>query len=83
MQPQQQTRAESPAGRAARQALLALTLLFVLAAVTVSTGLVAYTAWTRDLANGLFALLLAVLSAKAALSWLLWQGDRADHEPLK
>ena len=63
--------------------LLTFTLLFVLAAVSVSTGLVAYTAWKGDLANGLFALLFAVLSAKAALSWMLWQGDRADREPLK
>ena len=83
MQPRERTPAESPAGRAARRTLLALTLLFVLAAVSVSTGLVAYTAWTHDLANGLFAILFAVLSAKAVLSWLAWQGDRADREPLK
>ena len=79
----QTPRAESPAGRAARRTVLALTLLFVLAALSASTGLVAYAAWTHDLANGLFAILFAVLSARAALSWVLWRDDRLDHEPLK
>ncbi len=60
-----------------RQATLALTLLFVLTAVSVSTGLVAHTAWTHDLGNGLFAILLAVLSSKAALSWMLWSSQRS------
>jgi len=54
------------------RAILAVTLLFVLAAVSVSTGLVAYTAWIHDLKDGLFALLFAVLSVRAALSWCLW-----------
>ena len=51
---------ESPAGRVARRIPLALTLLFVLAAVSVSSGLVAYTAWRGDLANGTFAILFAL-----------------------
>lgn len=72
-----------PTGQAAHRAGLALTLLFVLAAVSVSSGLVAYTAWKGDLANGLFAILFAVLSAKAALSWMLWQHDREHHDPRK
>ena len=53
---------------------LALTLLFVLAVVSVSTGLVVYTALNHELWNGLFALLFAVLSAKAAFLWLAWRG---------
>jgi len=77
------THAENPAGRAARGIALTLTLLFVLAAVSVSTGLVAYTAWRGDLANGLFAILFAVLSTKAALSWMLWRCDREPHESPK
>ena len=83
MRPGQHTRAESARGRAARRALIALTLLFVLAAVSVSTGLVAYTAWRGDLMDGLFAILFAVLSGKAALSWMLWRGGHEDREPPK
>ena len=52
--------------------VLALTFLVVLAAVSVSSGLVVYTAWQHDLENGLFALAFAVLSARAVLSWFLW-----------
>ena len=67
---------EEPETRQAQQgsyrATLLLTLLFVIAAITVSAGLVVYTAWLHDLKNGPFALLFAVLSAKAALSWLAW-----------
>jgi hypothetical protein len=77
------THVENPAGRAAHGILLAFTLLIVLAAVSVSTGLVAYTAWRGDLANGPFAILFAVLSAKAALSWMLWQSEREPHESPK
>ena len=83
METGRRTHAESPAGRATHGIVLAFTLLFVLAAVSVSTGLVAYTAWTHDLVNDIFALLFAVLSAKAVLSWLAWQSDRTDREPLK
>ena len=55
-----------------RAVALALTLLFVLAAVSVSAGLLVYIAWRHDLESGLFAIALAVLSARAALSWSLW-----------
>ena len=54
---------------AGRNLVLALTLIFVLAAVAFSTGLVVHTAWNHDLNNGLFALAFAVLSARAALAW--------------
>ena len=61
--------------RAARHVVLALTLVFVVAALSVSSALVIYTAWLHDLANGVFALLFAVMSAQIALNWVLWQGD--------
>jgi hypothetical protein len=55
----------------------------MLAAISGSTGLVVYTALRRDFADGLFALALAVLSARAALSWFWWSGQPisslADH----
>ena len=53
--------------------VLTLTLLLALTTVSVSTGLVVYTAWLHDLKNGFFALGFAVLSAKMALSWVLWR----------
>ena len=56
--------------------MLLLAFLFALAAVSVSAGLVVFTAWRQDLKDGLFALAFAVLSARAALSWVLWRdGD--------
>lgn len=58
--------------RVAARGTLALTLLFVLASITVSAGLVVHTAWLHDLNNGPFAVLFAVLSGKAALSWRAW-----------
>jgi hypothetical protein len=64
-----------------RKAVLALTFLFALAAVSVSTGLVVYTAWNYDLKNGLFALSFAVLSARATLSWVLWRDDVSNLSP--
>jgi len=73
-----------------RDVALALTLLFVLAAVSVSAGLLVYIAWRHDLESGLFAIALAVLSARAALSWFLWrsqqsavshQQDRGERKP--
>ncbi|QIN79239.1 hypothetical protein GBA65_12740 [Rubrobacter marinus] len=70
---------ETEAPRASRPASLVLTLLFVLAAITVSAGLVVYTAWLHDIENGPFAVLFAVLSAKAALSWLSWNEQDEDH----
>ncbi len=51
-----------------RNLVLDLTLILVLAAVSVSTGLVVHTAWNHDLNNGPFALAFAVLSARTALS---------------
>jgi hypothetical protein len=56
-------------------AVFVVTLLFVLAAVSVSTGLVVYTAYLHDPVNGLFAVLFAVLSTRAALSWCLWRNS--------
>lgn len=69
--PQQET-PEYLVQRAAHRAVLAVSLLFVLAAVCVSVGLVVYTAWLHDLEDGPFALLFAILSTRAALSWCLW-----------
>ncbi len=63
---------ETQAPRGSHRTSLVLTLLFVLAAISVSAGLVVYTAWLHDIENGPFAVLFAVLSAKAALSWLAW-----------
>lgn len=65
----------APLRRAARLLVLGLTLLFVIAALSVSSALVVYTAWLHDLANGMFALLFAVMSAQIAMNWVLWQGD--------
>ena len=64
---------------AAHRAVLTITLIFVLVTVTVSTGLVVYTAWLHDLKNGLFALLFATLSARAVLSWCLWHRSYQPH----
>ena len=62
---------EGPGGRGV---VLVLTFLFMLAAISVSTGLV-YTAVRHDFADGLFALAFAVLSARAALSWFWWSSQ--------
>ena len=67
--------------RATGRGTLVLTLLFVLAAITVSAGLVVYTAWLHDLNNGPFAVLFAVLSAKATLSWLAWNDQDYGYGP--
>ncbi len=66
--------------RAFRTLILGITLLFVLAALAVSSALVVYTAWIHDLRNGLFALLFAILSAQIALNWLLWKDDEDEPE---
>lgn len=66
--------------RAARGAVLGITLLFVLAALLVSVFLLIYTAWSHDLSRGLFALVFAVLSAQIAINWLLWKEDDARPE---
>ena len=64
---------------ALRLLVLGLTLLFVLAALAISSALVVYTAWIHDLHNGLFALLFAILSAQIALNWLLWKDDEEEE----
>lgn len=69
---------EGGASRLARTAVLGVTLLFVLAALSVSSALVVYTAWLHHLREGVFALLFAVLSAQIALNWLLWRDDEED-----
>ena len=83
--PQQET-PEYLVQRAAHRAVLAVSLLFVLAAVCVSVGLVVYTAWLHDLEDGPFALLFAILSTRAALSWCLWldsnQQDTRSRKPV-
>ena len=80
----EEPRAGSPQGgivrRASRTLILGITLLFVLAALAVSSALVVYTAWIHDLRNGLFALLFAILSAQIALNWLLWKDDEDEPE---
>ena len=71
-------RADGAARYALRVLVLGITLLFVLAALAISSALVVYTAWIHDLRNGLFALLFAILSAQIALNWLLWRDDEAE-----
>jgi uncharacterized integral membrane protein len=78
----EEPRVGSPQGgivrRAFRALILGITLLFVIAALAVSSALVVYTAWIHDLRNGLFALLFAILSAQIALNWLLWKDDEEE-----
>jgi hypothetical protein len=74
-EPQGGVRADGTVRRALRVLVLGITLLFVFAALAISSTLVVYTAWIHDLRNGLFALLFAILSAQIALSWLLWRDD--------
>ena len=64
--------------RTFRVLVLGITLLFVLAALAISSALVVYTAWIHDLRNGLFALLFAILSAQIALNWLLWRDEEEE-----
>ncbi|CAN5900861.1 hypothetical protein BH23ACT11_BH23ACT11_02930 [soil metagenome] len=61
--------------RAGRQAVLGITLLFVIVALLVSTALLIYTAYSHDLSRGVFAVAFTVLSAQIALNWLLWKED--------
>ncbi len=75
-----EARPDGPVRRVLRALLLGITLLFVVAALAISSTLVVYTAWLHDLRNGLFALLFAVLSAQIALSWLLWKDDEDNAE---
>jgi hypothetical protein len=74
-QPQRASRPDGVVRRTFRALVLGITLLFVVAALAVSSALVVYTAWIHDLRNGLFALLFAILSAQIALNWLLWKDD--------
>ena len=80
MSPRIETRQEISSGgitsRLMRTAVLGVTLLFVLAALLVSSALVVYTAWLHHLSEGAFALLFAVLSAQIALNWMLWRDDK-------
>jgi preprotein translocase subunit SecG len=55
--------------------VLALTFLFVVLALCLSSALVVYTAWIHDLQNGAFALAFAVLSAQIAMNWLRWKNE--------
>jgi hypothetical protein len=47
----------------------------VVAALAISSALVVYTAYRHDLQNGVFALLLAVLSAQIAVNWFVWKDE--------
>jgi hypothetical protein len=70
-----QPRRDGPVRRVLRAAVLTVTLLFVIAALAISSSLVIYTAYRHDLQNGVFALLLAVLSAQIAINWFLWKDE--------
>ncbi len=74
-EPRREPGPDGPLRRALRAIVLGTTLLFVIAALAISSTLVVYTAWLHDLRNGLFALLFAILSAQIALNWLLWKDD--------
>ena len=60
--------------------MLVLAFLFALTAISVSVGLLVYTARRLDLKDGLFALAFAVLSARAVLSLILWH-DSDQQKP--
>ena len=79
-EPRREPVPHGPLRRALRAIVLGTTLLFVIAALGISSALVVYTAWLHDLRNGLFALLFAILSAQIALNWLLWKDDEDDPE---
>jgi hypothetical protein len=79
-EPQRRSRADDILRRTFRALVLGVTLLFVIAALVISSALVVYTAWIHDLRNGLFALLFAILSSQIALNWLLWKDDEDEPE---
>ena len=79
-EPRRESGPDGPVRRALQAIVLGTTLLFVIAALGISSALVIYTAWLHDLRNGLFALLFAILSAQIALNWLLWKDDEDDPE---
>lgn len=66
--------------RVLRALVLAITLVFVLAALLISAALVVYTAWLHKIEEGAFALLFAVLSAQIAMNWILWRDDDEDPD---
>ncbi len=66
--------------RATRRLVFGVTLLFVIAAVLVSSALVVYTAWLHDLRNGLFALLFAVLSTQIATNKVKGEAGFCDEQ---
>ena len=78
--PQTGIRPNGKVRRALRGFVLGVTLLFVVAALAISSALVVYTAWIHDLRNGIFALLFAILSAQIALNWFLWKDDEDGPE---
>ena len=71
----EEPRRDGPVRWTLRVAVLGATLLFVVAALAISCALVVYTAYRHDLQNGVFALLLAVLSAQIAINWFLWKDE--------
>ena len=77
-EPQIGSRPDGIVRRTFKALVLGVTLLFVIAALGVSSALVVYTAWLHDLRNGLFALLFAILSAQIALNWLLWRDEEEE-----
>ena len=77
-EPQIGSRPDGIVRRTFKALVLGVTLLFVVAALGVSSALVVYTAWLHDLRNGLFALLFAILSAQIAMNWLLWRDDEEE-----
>jgi hypothetical protein len=77
-EPQRGIRPDGTLRRTLRVLVLGITLLFVIAALAISSALVVYTAWIHDLRNGLFALLFAILSAQIALNWFLWRDDEEE-----
>ena len=79
-EPHSRSRADDILRRTFQALVLGVTLLFVIAALVISSALVVYTAWIHDLRNGLFALLFAILSAQIALNWLLWKDDEDEPE---
>ncbi len=68
-------RRDSIARQILRTTVLTATFLLVLAALSVSTALVVYTAWNHDFSRGVFALFFAVLSTQMVLNWFLWKDD--------
>ena len=78
-EPQTRSRPDHALRRTFRALVLGATLLFVIAALAISSALVVYTAWIHDLRNGVFALLFAILSGQIALNWLLWKDDEEEE----